>query len=90
MWQEGKTVNMGWLSIGHSFTAELMARQGFDALCVDLQTRAPAKWTNVLPMLQAICQTDCSPVVRVSKNDSGRDHEGAGPGRVQHHRAADQ
>ena len=38
MWREKKTATMGWLSVGHSFTAEVMARQGgFDSLCVDLQ-----------------------------------------------------
>ena len=36
-WRAGKFTTLGWLSIAHSFTAELMARQGFDALCVDLQ-----------------------------------------------------
>ena len=37
MWRDGKPSTLGWLSIAHSFSAELMARQGFDALCVDLQ-----------------------------------------------------
>jgi 4-hydroxy-2-oxoheptanedioate aldolase len=70
MWNDGKTVNMAWLSVGHSFTAEVMARQGFDALCIDLQ-HGTSEMTDVLPMLQAICQTDCAPVVRVSQNDPG-------------------
>ena len=60
---------MAWLSIGHSFTAEVMARQGFDALCIDLQ-HGTIEMSNVLPMLQAICQTDTSPVVRVASNNS--------------------
>ena len=37
MWRDGKCVTLGWLSVSHGFTAEVMARQGFDALCVDLQ-----------------------------------------------------
>ena len=37
MWRDGKNVTLGWLSVSHGFTAEVMARQGFDALCVDLQ-----------------------------------------------------
>ena len=43
MWQDGKPTTLGWLSIAHGFSAELMARQGFDALCVDMQhgTAAP-------------------------------------------------
>src|SRR5262252_6860913 len=37
MWRDGKFVTLGWLSVSHGFTAEVMARQGFDALCVDMQ-----------------------------------------------------
>ena len=37
MWRDGKYVTLGWLSVSHGFTAEIMARQGFDALCIDLQ-----------------------------------------------------
>ena len=37
MWRDGKCVTLGWLSVSHGFTAEVMARQGFDALCVDMQ-----------------------------------------------------
>ena len=55
MWAEGKTVNMGWLSIAHPFTAELMARQGFDSLCVDLQ-HGTIEIGHLLPVLQAIGQ----------------------------------
>jgi len=43
-----------------------MARQGFDALCVDLQ-HGTAETGGVLPMLQAISQTDT--VVRVAWNE---------------------
>lgn len=70
MWKEGKPVTLGWLSIAHPFSAEVMARLGFDSLCVDLQ-HGTSEMISVLPMLQAISQTDCSPVVRVTKNDSG-------------------
>jgi 4-hydroxy-2-oxoheptanedioate aldolase len=68
MWKEGKTVTLGWLSIANSFSAEVMARQGFDALCVDLQ-HGTTGMSDLLPMLQAISQTDTSPVVRVPSND---------------------
>src|SRR5919198_969031 len=37
VWREGRCVTMGWLSISNGFTAEVMARQGFDALVVDMQ-----------------------------------------------------
>lgn len=68
MWRDGKYVTLGWLSVSHGFTAEVMARQGFDALCVDLQ-HGTSEMNDVLPMLQAISQTDTAPVVRVAWND---------------------
>ena len=64
MWRDGRWVTMGWLSVSHSFTAEVMARQGFDALVVDMQ-HGTTDMGDVLPMLQAISQTDTVPVVRV-------------------------
>ena len=68
MWREGKCATMGWLSVSHGFTAEVMARQGFDSLCVDLQ-HGTSEMGDVLPMLQAISQTDTCPVVRVAWNE---------------------
>src|SRR3546814_3462308 len=68
MWRDGKYVTLGWLSVSHGFTAEIMARQGFDALCVDLQ-HGTSEMNDVLPMLQAISQTDTAPVVRVAWKD---------------------
>jgi len=37
MWRDGRCVTLGWLSVSHGFTAEVMARQRFDALVVDMQ-----------------------------------------------------
>lgn len=68
MWKEAKPVVMGWLSMADPFVAELMARQGFDALCVDMQHGATDVAT-LMPMLQAISQTETSPAVRVPSND---------------------
>src|SRR5215813_2014708 len=53
LWRENKCVTMGWLSVSNAFTAEVMARQGFDALVVDMQHGL----------------TDTVPVVRVAWND---------------------
>ena len=69
LWSENKPVTLGWLSIANTFTAELMSRQGFDALCIDLQ-HGTMGMGDVLPMLQAISQTDSAPVVRVPWNDA--------------------
>lgn len=68
MWKAGKSSSLGWLSIPNTFTAEMMASQGFDALCVDLQ-HGVSEMSDVLPMLQAISQTDTVPFVRVAWND---------------------
>ena len=68
MWRAGQYVTMGWLSISHGFTAEVMARQGFDTLYIDMQ-HGTTEMTEVWPMLQAISQTDTVPVVRVPWND---------------------
>lgn len=69
MWKEGKPVTLGWISIANSFSAEVMARQGFDALCIDLQHGATGM-SDLVPMLQAVSQTDTTPVVRVPWNDT--------------------
>src|SRR5919204_2872786 len=68
MWRDGKCVTLGWLSVSHGFSAEVMARQGFDALCIDMQ-HGLIDYNDVWPMLQAISQTDTVPVVRVPWND---------------------
>src|ERR671928_207824 len=68
MWREGRFVTLGWLSVSHGFTAEVMARQGFDALCVDMQ-HGLSDMNDVWPMLQGISQTDTVPIVRVPWND---------------------
>ena len=68
IWRSGKCASLGWLSVSHGFTAEIMARQGFDALCVDLQ-HGTTEMNDVWPMLQAISQTDTVPFVRVAWNE---------------------
>ena len=68
IWRDGRFVTMGWLSVSHGFTAEIMARQGFDALVIDMQ-HGLTDMNDVWPMLQAISQTDTVPVVRVPWND---------------------
>src|SRR5258707_15452738 len=69
MWRANQCVTLGWLFVSHGFSAEGMGRQGFDALCVDLQ-HGTAEMKDVGPMLQAISQTDTVPVVRVAWNET--------------------
>lgn len=49
MWKAGKCPTLGWLSVSHGMTAEAMARQGFDALCVDLQ-HGTSEMKDVAPL----------------------------------------
>jgi 4-hydroxy-2-oxoheptanedioate aldolase len=67
MWRAGQYVTLGWLSISHGFPAEVMARQGFDALWIDMQ-HGTTEMNEGWPMLQAISQTDTGPGVRVPWN----------------------
>ncbi len=67
-WREGKATIGGWLGIPASTTAETMAHQGFDWLCVDTQ-HGLIDYTTALPMLQAISTTDTMPFVRVPWNE---------------------
>ena len=43
MWRAGQCVTLGWLSVSHGFTAEVMARQGFDAPCASTCSTAPLR-----------------------------------------------
>ncbi len=61
MWRNGQCVTLGWLSVAHGMTAEVMARLGFDALCVDLQHGTAEMITTALAsgassvMVRSIC-----------------------------------
>ena len=68
IWANGGAAVNGWMAIPSSFAAEIMARQGFDALVVDMQ-HGLTDMNDVWPMLQAISQTDTVPIVRVPWND---------------------
>ena len=37
LWSSGQPILNGWCSIGNSFTAEIMAAQGYDSVTVDIQ-----------------------------------------------------
>jgi 4-hydroxy-2-oxoheptanedioate aldolase len=67
-WREGRQTIGGWLTIGSSFSAEIMAHQGFDWLCIDMQHGA-IDYPDCFHMLQAISTTPTVPFVRVPSND---------------------
>jgi len=70
IWAAGGAVVNGWCSIPSSFSAEVMAHQGFDSLCIDTQHGA-VDYQVALTMLQAISTTPVIPIVRVPWNDPG-------------------
>ncbi len=67
-WRRGEPTVGGWLSIGSSFSAEVMAHAGFDWLCLDLQ-HGPIDQGQATAMLQAITTTPTVPFVRVPWNE---------------------
>ncbi len=68
LWKEDKPALGCWLSIPDPFCAELVARMGFDWLCIDMQ-HGLIDYQRALTMLQAISITDAAPVVRVPWNN---------------------
>lgn len=70
MWRRGEAVFGAWLTIPSSLSAEAIAKQGYDYVCVDMQHGA-IDYSDALPMLQAISTSDATPVVRVPWNEPG-------------------
>lgn len=68
LWQEDRPALGGWLSLPSAFTAEVMAHQGLDWLCIDMQ-HGLIDYETALAMLQAISTTTSTPIVRVPWND---------------------
>ena len=64
LWQADKTAVNGWLAVPNSFSAEVMANQGWDTLTIDLQ-HGVVDYQAMLTMLQAISTTPTVPIVRV-------------------------
>ena len=69
-WKDGKFVLNGWLSIPNSFTAESMAKMGWDTLTIDMQ-HGQTDYHKSISMLQAISNNSTIPFTRVSWNEPG-------------------
>ncbi len=69
-WREGKLTYGAWLSIPSAFSAEVMAHQGFDWICIDMQ-HGVVDYQTAVTMLQAISTTNTIPFVRVPWNEPG-------------------
>jgi len=70
IWDSGRPALNGWLSIGNSFTAEIMAAQGYDSLTIDIQHGA-LDYSSVLPMFQAMRASGVVPMARVPWREPG-------------------
>ena len=70
LWAEGKPVINGWLSIGNSFTAEIMASAGYESITADLQHGA-FDYHATLTMFQAMRASGVAVMARVPWLDAG-------------------
>jgi 4-hydroxy-2-oxoheptanedioate aldolase len=69
-WRDDKVTYGAWLSIPSAFSAEVMAHQGFDWLCIDMQ-HGVIDYQVAVTMLQVIGTTETIPIVRVPWNEPG-------------------
>ena len=63
-WAKSQKVLNGWLSIANSFSAEVVATQGYDSVTIDLQ-HGLVDYSSVVQMLQAIELAGVAPMIRV-------------------------
>lgn len=70
IWKGGGAVVNGWLAIPSSFSAEVMAHQGWDTLTVDLQ-HGVTDYASAVAMFTAISTTPTIPIARVPWLDPG-------------------
>jgi 4-hydroxy-2-oxoheptanedioate aldolase len=68
--ESGRPALNCWLSTPSPLVAEVMARQGFHSVCLDMQ-HGLIDFSDCVPMLQAIGQTEAVPLVRVPSHDPG-------------------
>jgi 4-hydroxy-2-oxoheptanedioate aldolase len=64
LWRNDQAAINGWLAVPSSFSAEVMAHQGWDTLTIDLQ-HGVVDYPAMVTMLQAISTTPTVPIVRV-------------------------
>lgn len=67
-WRAGEVTYGAWLGIASSYSAEVMAHQGYDWICIDMQ-HGMIDFPAAVTMLQAISTTETTPFVRVPWND---------------------
>ena len=71
LFKAGKPIINSWLAIPSSFSAEVMANQGWDSITIDMQ-HGLIDYPNAVNMLQAISTTNTTPLARVNWNEPGQ------------------
>ena len=71
LFKAGKPIINSWLAVPSSFSAEVMASQGWDSLTIDMQ-HGIIDYPNAVSMLQAISTTETTPMARVNWNEPGQ------------------
>ena len=71
LFKSGKPIINSWLAVPSSFSAEVMANQGWDSLTIDMQ-HGVVDYSNAVSMLQAISTTETTPMARVNWNVPGQ------------------
>ena len=71
LFKKGKPIINSWLAIPSSFSAEVMANQGWDSLTIDMQ-HGLIDYPNAVNMLQTISTTETTPIARVNWNEPGQ------------------
>ena len=70
IWEAGEKCINGWCAMPSTVTAEIVARQPFDTLTIDLQ-HGLVDYQMALTMLQAMCVSDAPKLARARWNDPG-------------------
>ena len=71
LYKAGKPIINTWLSVPSSFSAEIMANQGWDSVTIDMQ-HGLIDYPNAVSMLQSISTTNTTPLARVNWNEPGQ------------------
>jgi 4-hydroxy-2-oxoheptanedioate aldolase len=69
-WQSGGTALGAWISLREPLLAEAAGLAGYDYVVIDMQ-HGLSDYSDVVPMVQAICRTGTVPLVRVPWNEPG-------------------
>lgn len=69
-WQASETLVNAWITIPNSWTAEIVARAGFDTMTIDTQHGLATDLSVILPMLQAISTTKTVPLIRLPDHNA--------------------